>query len=214
MMKIVEREIIAPSRASLPYGYTITLTGAAENLKTTADALLGSFLLAIMIIYLLMASLFESFLYPLVILITVPLAAAGAILGVLLTGSELNVVTMLGFIILSGIVVNNGILIIHQTLRYRRIDGLGYEEAVWEAVRVRLRPIFMSSITTILGMIPLTFRGGAGSEIYSGLGAAIVGGLATSTIFTLILLPAIYLVLTRGIEIVGEKFGKENTTAV
>jgi HAE1 family hydrophobic/amphiphilic exporter-1 len=210
MMNIVEREIIAPSRASLPYGYTITLTGAAEDLKNTADALLGSFLLAIMIIYLLMSSLFESFIYPLVILITVPLAAAGAILGVILTGSELNVVTMLGFIILSGIVVNNGILIIHQTLRYRRIDGMHYEDAVWEAVRVRLRPIFMSSITTILGMLPLTFRGGAGSEIYSGLGAAIVGGLATSTIFTLILLPAIYLVMTRGIEIVEEKFGRLN----
>jgi len=209
MMNRITKEIIEPYRAKLPYGYSFGLTGAAEDLKRTASALSGSFLLALIIIYLLMSSLFESFIYPLIIMVTVPLAASGAILGVLFTGSELNVVTMLGFIILSGIVVNNGILIIHQTLRFQRDEKFGYEKAITQAVKVRIRPIFMSSITTVLGMMPLTFRGGAGSEIYSGLGAAIVGGLTTSTIFTLILLPALYLLLLRTINGRGKGSAKQ-----
>jgi len=197
MMNKVTEKIIQPYRSTLPYGYILSLTGSAEDLKKTSEALKGSFLLAILIIYLLMSSLFESFIYPLIIMVTVPLAASGAILGVALSGSELNVVTMLGFIILSGIVVNNGILIIHQTLRFKNLEHLPDDEALIRAVKVRIRPIFMSSITTILGMLPLTFRGGAGSEIYSGLGAAIVGGLALSTVFTLILLPSLYIVFTK-----------------
>ncbi|MEE8484297.1 MAG: efflux RND transporter permease subunit, partial [Nitrospinota bacterium] len=197
MMDRVTEEVVAPIRQTLPYGYNISLTGSAEDLKRTADALSGSFILAMIIIYLLMSSLFESFLYPFIIMLTVPLAAAGAIWGVVLTHSELNVVTMLGFVILSGIVVNNGILIIHQALRYQEEKQLTPGKAMVESVKVRIRPIFMSSITTILGMLPLTFRGGAGSEIYSGLGAAIVGGLALSTIFTLILLPSFFIMLSR-----------------
>jgi len=196
MMNRITDEVIEPMRKELPYGYSISLTGTAEDLARTWDALYWSFVLAVIIIYLLMSSLFESFVYPLIIMVTVPLATAGAILGVVATGSELNIVTMLGFVILSGIVVNNGILIIHQTIRYRD-EGRSAEDALVESVKVRIRPIFMSAITTILGMLPLTFRGGAGSEIYSGLGAAIVGGLAFSTVFTLILLPALFILFTR-----------------
>ena len=196
MMTIVTDEIITERRKTMPYGYAINLTGTAEDLVRTWNALFWSFILAIVIIYLLMSSLFESFYYPLIIMMTVPLATAGAILGVVVTGAELNVVTMLGFVILSGIVVNNGILIIHQTIRYKN-EGMESDDAIVESVKVRIRPIFMSSITTILGMMPLTFRGGAGSEVYSGLGAAIVGGLALSTVFTLILLPALFILFHR-----------------
>jgi HAE1 family hydrophobic/amphiphilic exporter-1 len=196
MMNAVTEQAIEPQRKTLPYGYAINLTGTAEDLVRTWNALSWSFILAIVIIYLLMSSLFESFYYPIIIMVTVPLATTGAIIGVYATGAELNVVTMLGFVILSGIVVNNGILIIHQTIRYRR-DGMEPDDALVEAVKVRIRPIFMSSITTILGMIPLTFRAGAGGEVYSGLGAAIVGGLAFSTIFTLILLPALFTIFNR-----------------
>ncbi len=203
VMNDITEKIIMPYRASLPYGYSLNLSGAAADLDKTATALKGSFILALIIIYLLMSSLFESFLYPFVIMITVPLAAAGAIIGVVVTGSELNVVTMLGFIILSGIVVNNGILIIHQTIKFMESKQMTPADAIVEAVRVRIRPIFMSTITTVLGMAPLTLRGGAGSEIYSGLGAAIAGGLTMSTIFTLLLLPALYLLMIR----TGEKLG-------
>ena len=196
MMNVVTKQIVEPQRKALPYGYSVNLTGTAEDLVRTWNALSWSFVLAIVIIYLLMASLFESFYYPFIIMLTVPLATAGAIVGVVLTGAELNVVTMLGFVILSGIVVNNGILIVHQSIRYRD-EGMNFDDAIVGAVKVRIRPIFMSSITTVLGMIPLTFRSGAGGEVYSGLGAAIVGGLAFSTIFTLILLPALFILFHR-----------------
>jgi HAE1 family hydrophobic/amphiphilic exporter-1 len=99
---------------------------------------------------------------------------------------------MLGFIILAGIVVNNAILLIHQALHYMRLEHMEPREAIIASTRTRIRPIFMSVITTVLGVIPLTFRGGAGSELYSGLGAAIVGGLSISTIFTLILVPIVF----------------------
>jgi HAE1 family hydrophobic/amphiphilic exporter-1 len=168
------------------------LAGSASDLETTTAALKNSFILAIIIIYLLMSSLFESFIYPLIVMFSVPLAATGAILGVYLTKSELNVVAMLGFIILAGIVVNNAILLIHQALHYIRRDGMEPNQAIVESTRTRIRPIFMSVITTVFGILPMTFRGGAGSELYAGLGAAIVGGLSISTIFTLILVPVVF----------------------
>ncbi|RME07074.1 MAG: efflux RND transporter permease subunit, partial [Deltaproteobacteria bacterium] len=157
-------------------------------------ALQWNFLLAVVITYLLMASLFESFLYPFVILFSVPLAAAGGFLGlhlvnVLLTYQSFDILTMLGFVILVGIVVNNAILIVHQTLNHLREEGMPPNEAIREAVRNRTRPIFMSMLTTVFGMLPLVLFPGAGSELYRGLGSVVIGGLALSTIFTLFLVP-------------------------
>jgi HAE1 family hydrophobic/amphiphilic exporter-1 len=192
VMDEVNNQVLAPLRQRLPYGYSVELSGTASDLETTAAALRDSFILAVIIIYLLMSSLFESFIYPFIIMFSVPLAATGAILGVYLTHSELNVVTMLGFIILAGIVVNNAILLIHQALHFMRRDGMEPNQAIIESTRTRIRPIFMSVITTVCGMLLLTFRGGAGSELYSGLGAAIVGGLSISTVFTLILVPVVF----------------------
>lgn len=192
VMDDVNNKVLTPLRQELPYGYFVELSGSASDLETTTAALKNSFILALIIIYLLMSSLFESFIYPFIIMFSVPLAATGAILGVWLTGSELNVVTMLGFIILAGIVVNNAILLIHQALHHMRLEGMEPNQAIIESVRTRIRPIFMSVITTICGMLPMTLRGGAGSELYSGLGAAIVGGLSISTIFTLILVPVLF----------------------
>ncbi len=192
VMDEINTKALIPLRKRLPYGYFVELSGSASDLETTVTALTDSFILALIIIYLLMSALFESFIYPLIILFSVPLAATGAILGVYLTGSELNVVTMLGFIILAGIVVNNAILLIHQALNHIRTDGMEPTQAILESTRTRIRPIFMSVITTVCGMIPMAFRGGAGSELYSGLGAAIVGGLSISTIFTLILVPVVF----------------------
>jgi HAE1 family hydrophobic/amphiphilic exporter-1 len=157
----------------------------------------GNFVLAIVVTYLLMAALFESFLYPFVILFSVPFAAVGGFLGLaavnaFLSYQALDVIAMLGFVILVGIVVNNAILIVHQTLNYMRDRGLEHREALREAVSDRVRPIFMSTLTSIMGMAPLVLFTGPGSEIYRGLGSVVVGGLAVSTVFTVLLVPAVF----------------------
>jgi HAE1 family hydrophobic/amphiphilic exporter-1 len=114
----------------------------------------------------------------------------GAFLGIWVTGSDFKVITMLGLVLLAGIVVNNAILLIDFTLRDVR-RGIDYHDAVREAVRVRMRPIFMTSATTVLGMSPLAIGAGTGTELYGGLGAAVVGGMVLSTLFTLILIPLV-----------------------
>ena len=188
----IREDVVIPLQKTMPIGYSIELGEAADQLNRTKSALAGAFVLAVMIIYLLMSSLFESFRYPLIIMFSVPLAMTGAILGILVTGAEFNVITMLGFIILSGIVVNNAILLIHQALRLTRQEGNPYNEAIIESCRMRIRPIFMSTMTSVLAMLPLAAGRGAGSELYSGLGAAIVGGLMVSTVFTLVLVPVLF----------------------
>ena len=144
-----------------------------------------------------MSALFENFFYPLVILFSVPLAAAGGFLGLWLVNAywanqPLDILTMLGFIILVGIVVNNAILVVHQSLTFIRSGVMDVNEAIKEAVRIRIRPIFMSTTTSICGMAPLVFFPAAGSELYRGLGSVVIGGLALSAIFTLFLIPALF----------------------
>ena len=146
--------------------------------------------------YLLMSALFENFFYPLIIMFSVPLAAAGGFVGLFLVNrlvvpQPLDIITMLGFVILVGIVVNNAILIVHQTLNNMREHAMPPREAITESVRTRVRPIYMSSITTVFGMMPLVLFPGAGSEFYRGLGSVVVGGLLVSTVFTIFLIPAL-----------------------
>ncbi|MBU1275640.1 MAG: efflux RND transporter permease subunit [Proteobacteria bacterium] len=190
----VVQPLVASGQVAPPYG--IGLSGTADDLTQTRQALQGNFLLALAITFLLMAALFESFLYPFVIMFSVPLAAAGGFLGLwvvnaTLSRQPLDVLTMLGFIILIGIVVNNAILIVHRTLQGMRDDNLEPREAVTEAVRLRTRPIFMSALTSVFAMLPLVLFPGAGSELYRGLGSVVVGGLLVSTIFTLFLVPSL-----------------------
>jgi hydrophobic/amphiphilic exporter-1 (mainly G- bacteria), HAE1 family len=194
----VRSEILAPFRAGITdrYGvastaYRAEMSGTADDLERTMRALSGSFLFALLISYLLMAALFQSFGYPLIILFSVPLALTGGILGIWVTGAEFNVITMLGFVLLSGIVVNNAILLVDFSLRCVR-EGMELHLAAREAVRVRMRPIFMTSMTTAIGMLPLALGSGVGMELYSGLGVAVVGGMALSTLFTLILIPLLF----------------------
>ncbi len=152
--------------------------------------------LAIVITYLLMAALFESFLHPFVFMFSVPLAAFGGMLGLftvnLFTLQPLDVLTMLGFIILIGTVVNNAILIVHQSLNHMKVDEMEPRAAIREAVENRIRPIFMSVSTSVFGMLPLVIFPGAGAELYRGLGSVVVGGLIVSTVFTLFLVPALF----------------------
>lgn len=174
----------------------VGISGTADKLTETIGMLSLNFLLALVIIYLLMAALFGNFLYPIVIMFTVPLATAGGFIGLALTNKfiepqPLDVLTMLGFIILIGIVVNNAILIVHQSLNLIKNEGYEHKAAVIEATRTRIRPIYMSSLTSIFGMLPLVLIPGPGSEFYRGLGSVITGGLALSTIFTIFVTPAL-----------------------
>jgi len=197
-MDMVREKVVEPIKASgqLSSLYTINLGGTADDLTRTRKALFLNFILAIIICYLLMAALFENFFYPLIILFTVPLAAVGGFLGlfmvnVFLVAQPLDIITMLGFVILVGVVVNNAILIVHQSLNNMRNSGMSATDAIVESVRTRIRPIYMSSITTICGLLPLIFAPGAGSEFYRGLGGVFAGGLLVSTVFTIFLIPAL-----------------------
>jgi HAE1 family hydrophobic/amphiphilic exporter-1 len=197
-METIESQVLDPIRARGDLGglYRVTLSGSADKLAQTAAALKWNFILALVITYLLMAALFESFLHPLVIMFSVPLAALGGVLGLavlnLFTFQALDVLTMLGFIILVGTVVNNAILVVHQSLNHMREDGMAPREAIREATGNRIRPIFMSVSTSVFGRLPLVVFPGAGSELYRGRGSVVVGGLVVSTLFTLFLIPSLF----------------------
>ena len=193
-LTILNERVIAPlEEAGLPPGVRLSLSGTADQLTKTFGEMQLDLLLALVIVYLVMAVLFESFLYPLIILISVPLAAAGGVAGLVVLNmfkfQALDMLTLLGFVILIGIVVNNAILLVHQTLHNRRERAMAPVDAIVEATRNRLRPIFMSTITSVMGMLPLVLFPGAGSELYRGLGSVVVGGLSLSAVLTLLLIP-------------------------
>jgi len=219
-MEIVEQQVIGPLRndGSLPDGYMINLSGAADKLRQTWDSLRWNLLLALVITYLLMAALFESWLYPFVIILTVPLGAVGGLLGLrilnLFVLQPLDVLTMLGFVILIGTVVNNAILIVHQSLNHIRQDGMSHREAIPLSVESRVRPIFITTTTTVLGLLPLVVVSGAGSELYRGLGSVVLGGLLVSTMLTLVLVPTVFtLTMDIRLKVVGWWQGVEVQTA-
>ncbi|MDX1775124.1 MAG: efflux RND transporter permease subunit, partial [Desulfobulbales bacterium] len=202
-MEKLESEIVSPVRAmGLLKGIDINMSGAAEKLVQTREALKWNFMLAAVISYLLMASLFGNFIYPLIIMLTVPLAGAGGFMGFTLLNilsskpQPMDILTRLGFIILIGIVVNNAILIVHQALNNVH-SGMEHRQAVLESTRSRLRPIYMSAATSIFGMLPLVIFPGSGSELYRGLGSVILGGIAVSTIFTVFIIPSILIFVIR-----------------
>ena len=173
------------------------------NIASLKSVGLSRFFLALLITYLLMTALFESFLYPFVILFSVPLATVGGFIGLRFVRSldptqQLDTLTMLGFILLIGVVVNNAILLVHQALNFMRGIGesehsacepMSPREAIRQSVKSRIRPIFMTTATSVFGMLPLVLAPGPGSELYRGLGAVVVGGLICSTLFTLVVVP-------------------------
>ncbi|MEL6904155.1 MAG: efflux RND transporter permease subunit, partial [Planctomycetota bacterium] len=195
---------------AIPPSVDVRFAGSAGKLADIREALVGdgsfgglltsSLFLALTIVYLLMVVLFQSFLFPLVILVSVPLATLGGFMGLRIVHDwseasryvpvqNLDVLTILGFVILAGVVVNNAILIVHQALHFVRRDGMEIGEGVRRAVRTRVRPIAMGTLTSVGGMLPLVLAPGSGSELYRGLGAVVVGGLVVSTVFTLVLVP-------------------------
>ena len=188
-----EKVITKIKADGLPSGIQINLSGTADQLSKTKEAIQVDLLMALVIVYLVMAVLFESFWYPLIIMLSVPLATAGGVLGLWLVNLQkfqaLDMLTLLGFVILIGIVVNNAILLVHQTLFHIRDEGMDVASATLEATRNRIRPLFMSTLTSVFGMMPLVLFPGAGSELYRGLGSVVLGGLALSAVLTLLIVP-------------------------
>ncbi|MEM7070536.1 MAG: efflux RND transporter permease subunit, partial [Pseudomonadota bacterium] len=195
--KTIEEGNIDPS-------ITIRITGTASKLDETWNEMKFELAIALLIVYFIMASLFSSFIYPFIVIMSVPIAACGGVLGLALlnlwTFNPLDMLTMLGFIILIGIVVNNAILIVHQTLHYLRVENFEVLKAIIEATQNRIRPIFMSTLTSVFGMLPLALFPGAGSEIYRGLGSVVIGGLALSALLTLVLVPTLLSVFSHFLE--------------
>ena len=143
--------------------------------------------------FLLLVILLRNFFLPFIILLTIPVAGAGGIAGLAVLNifiqQQLDMLTMLGFVILTGVVVNNAILMIEQTMLHLRDEGLSVNEAIIEATRNRIRPIFMSTLTSLFGLVPLVIFAGAGSELYRGIGVVVFGGLGLSMLATLIIVP-------------------------
>ncbi len=200
-IQILKDDVEGKIRDALPEDGDVLYTGSADKLQVALQGMQNSFLLAIAILYLLMSALFRSFRDSLLVILALPLATVGGVVALFLINTvpalvgkavfqPMDLITMIGFIILLGLVVNNAILLVHQARAGER-EGLAREDAVRQAIRQRLRPIIMSTLTSIFGMLPLLLIPGAGTELYRGMAGVIVGGMSVSTVFTLILLPSL-----------------------
>jgi multidrug efflux pump len=183
-MKDIAKEVLTDQ-------YTTDLSGPSKEFEESSSTLLFAFILALLLVYLILAAQFESFKDPLIIMLTVPLALAGAILALWYTDSTLNIFSQIGIIVLIGIVTKNGILIV-EFANQRKEDGLNTVNAVKEAAISRLRPILMTSLATVLGALPIAMAFGAASLSRVSMGIAIIGGLMFSLILTLFVIPALY----------------------
>ncbi len=184
-------------QASLPLGVTASLGGQQEEMNRSLRSLLLAMGLAVFLVYLVMASQFESFLHPFVIIFTLPLGAIGVVAALALTGNTVNVVALIGIVMLAGIVVNNAIVLIDAVNRLRREEGLSKEAALLEAGKQRLRPILMTSATTIFGLLPMALGLGEGAELRAPLAITVIGGLTVATLLTLVVIPVVYSLLDR-----------------
>ncbi|MFP6644931.1 MAG: efflux RND transporter permease subunit [Candidatus Latescibacterota bacterium] len=183
---------------ALPDGFDISIGGQNEEMERSFESMKFALLLAVFLVYLVMASQFESLLQPLVIMFTIPLGMVGSALALLLLDETVSVVVLIGLIMLAGIVVNNAIVLVDFINTLRRRDGLPKLEAVTEAGRLRLRPILMTTSTTVLALLPMAMGVGQGSEIRAPMAITVIGGLLLSTLLTLVVIPMMYTVLERG----------------
>ena len=189
-IQILKQDVEPKLLAILPDDGEISYYGSADDLEIALTSMSRSFALAIVVLYLLMSGLFRSFRDSLLVLAALPLATVGGVVLLRVMSLPMDLLTMIGFITLLGLVVNNAILLVHQTRSAER-EGLDRRSSVEQAIRRRLRPILMSTLTSLFGMLPLLLIPGPGSEVYQGLAAVIVGGMSVSTVFTLILLPSL-----------------------
>jgi HAE1 family hydrophobic/amphiphilic exporter-1 len=197
----------------LPRGFSLIFGGEYEEQQRAQNDFLISILMALVLIYMVMAAQFERFVDPLIVMVAVPLALIGVVPTLLITGTTLNMQSLMGVIMLIGIVVNNAIVLVDYINLMRREKGLDVRDAVLQSGRLRLRPILMTSATTILGMLPLSFGTGAGGEIQAALARAVIGGLAVSTMITLVLIPVTYVTVYNFLERLKARKTAEVTVA-
>ena len=194
---LVSRDVQkAVNAIDLPAGCSIVYDGQNETINSALKDLLWMLLLGILIIYLIMVAQFQSLLSPFIVIGTVPLAFAGGFLGLLITGSEVSIVAMIGFIMLVGIAVNNGIVLVDTANRLRE-EGMDKREAIVKATVIRLRPVLMTALTTILGLLPLAIGFGTGAEIVQPVAVVCIGGLTYATLMTAFIIPVLYDLLRR-----------------
>lgn len=179
----------------LPEGYSLEFTGENETINEAIQQLMLMLILAIVFMYLIMVAQFQSLLHPFIILFTIPLAFTGGFMGLFIAGSEVSVIAIIGFVMLSGIIVNNGIVLIDY-INQLRADGMEKREAILTAGRTRLRPVLMTALTTILAMVTMIFNNDMGSEMAKPMAIVIVGGLLYGTLLTLIVIPCVYDIFT------------------
>lgn len=194
----------------LPSGIEMEFSGENETIMSALEDLLLMLLLGIAIVYLIMVAQFQSLLSPLIVLVTVPLAFTGGLLTLLLAGLEISIVAMIGFIMLVGIIVNNGIVLI-DTMNQLRMQGMERREAIVEACRTRLRPVLMTALTTILGLVPLAIGAGMGAGLVQPVAIVSIGGLTYATFMTLFIVPILYDTLVRRAP---RKVSKEELEAI
>jgi HAE1 family hydrophobic/amphiphilic exporter-1 len=197
-------QVIQPVREkiaelNLPPNYRVVFGGEQEEMNKSFRSLIWAFALSLLLVYMIMAAQFESLLHPLLIMFTIPMGLAGVFLALFLTGQTINVISVIGIVVLVGIVIDNAIVKIDFTNQLRR-SGMPLREAIVEGSLVRQRPILMSSITTVFGLIPLALGLGEGAELQRPLGIAVIGGLLFSTFLTLILIPVVYELVEKGRE--------------
>ena len=184
------------NRLPMPVGISATVSGQSEEMQDSFRSMQFALALAIFLVYLVMASQFESLIHPLVILFTIPLALVGAVLALFITGTTINIVAFIGVIMLAGIVVNNAIVLV-DLINQLRSQGKGQVDAIMEAGSARLRPILMTSLTTALGLLPMAMGFGEGAEVRTPMAITVIGGLLVSTVLTLLVIPVVYSLLDR-----------------
>jgi HAE1 family hydrophobic/amphiphilic exporter-1 len=185
------KEKIAPIEKQLPPGYFLEYGGQYEQMQDAFKTLAGAFALAALLIYMVMASQFESFLHPFIIMFTIPLGLIGVVLGLLIAGRPVNLPVLIGFILLAGIAVNNAIVMIDYINQLRK-RGLDKVEAIIQGCVTRLRPVLLTALTTILGMLPMALSKSDGSEMRAPMAVTVLGGLTATTFLTLFIIPIIY----------------------
>ena len=184
-------------RTELPATAQIDYRGESLEYKEASGALYFTFGIALFVVFLVLAAQFESFIHPLVIMATVPLAVAGGLLGLAVAGMSLNIYSQIGLIMLVGIAAKNGVLIV-EFINQMRDRGMEFQDAIIEGARIRLRPVIMTAFAAVMGSVPLILAEGPGAASRSALGVVIFSGLTFATFFTLFIVPAVYNLMARG----------------
>jgi HAE1 family hydrophobic/amphiphilic exporter-1 len=187
------------AKPMLPPGYAIKFTGQAEEFGKTAKYMTFAFVMAMALLYMVLASQFNSFLQPFIIMLAQPLAIIGGVMALWLTGHTLNIFSMIGLVLLIGLVAKNSILLVDLT-NQRRTQGMDIDAALLDACPIRLRPVLMTSLTIILALLPAALGLGAGAETNGPLSVAVIGGMITSTLLTLVVVPAVYSLAMHGVD--------------